>query len=116
MAFLWEQGVYAPKSTEEELRPWLIQEGAQSSSASELHFSQLTSRSRPAEVTGHVRITLTGRLAWHQRLPVLMGGCAQASVDQGSGINPGPDEHLLTAWMETEPTPTHGNGPLQLNS
>lgn len=45
-----------------------------------------------------------------------MGGCAQASVDQGSGINPGPDEHLSTAWMETEPTPTHGNGPLQLNS
>lgn len=45
-----------------------------------------------------------------------MGGCAQASVDQGNGINPGPDGYLLTAWMETEPTPTHGNGPLQLNS
>lgn len=40
----------------------------------------------------------------------------QASVDWGSNSNPGPDEHLLIAWTETEPTPTHGNGLLQLKS
>lgn len=58
---------------------------------------------------------ISSRLVQHQRLLMLMGECVQAPVDQASGINPGPDEHLLTAWMETEPTPTHGNGSLQLN-
>ena len=47
---------------------------------------------------------------------MLVGGCVQTSVDQGSGINPGPDEHLLTAWTETEPAPTYGNAPLRHTS
>ncbi|XP_035178481.1 uncharacterized protein LOC118164830 [Oxyura jamaicensis] len=103
-AFCWEQGVCRLKSTEEEPRPWLIQEGAQSSSASELHFLQLMSQSGPAEVTGHIRITLDRRLVQHQRSSAL-GGHAQASAVQESSISPAPDEHVFTAWMETGPTP-----------
>ncbi|KAM7118705.1 uncharacterized protein J5F26_003233 [Ciconia maguari] len=51
MAFLWEQGVCAPKSTEEELRSWLIQESAQSSSASEV--SAFTPLSSPVPESNH---------------------------------------------------------------
>jgi len=43
-AFCWEQGVGGLKSTEEELRPWLILGGAQISSAGEVSaFAPLSS-------------------------------------------------------------------------
>lgn len=44
---------------------------------------------------------ISSRLVQYQRLLMAMGGCAQASADQGSGINPGPDEyvHGWMAWM-----------------
>jgi len=41
---------------------------------------------------------------------MLMG--AQASANQGSGINPGPVEHLRAVQMQCEPIPMHGSSPL----
>lgn len=50
-AFLWKWGVCAPKSTKEEPEPWRVQEGAQSSSASEV--SAFTALSSPVPESNH---------------------------------------------------------------